>query len=998
MDVATPQSDLYNKLLQIGWTLKKIDFKQGVYTAKAENQTTGQEIERAAKSPEMALAAVLRYAVAANEVRRFAATRFAAWDSDWSGNSSDIAQAYAQMPAFEQKAVPAWKALAAEANVQATAIKKQITVEVVDDPDPYMDVKQLIEDVHQNRHVSISRADSDHPVWTVEDVVNFRTVLDVIGHAQNGAGFSFSGEVKAAETWMPLLSPLAREALFTEVIGRGAYDKSFRGNAPHKIGLLSQFLHPTQEKQGEHVWIPHGGLPELAPQEEQPMTPFGPAVPEGYASPAFERDPAVMEGYKPQKITRSEALAALEWGDTEQPEQPQWVTHIPCPQNIPIKPEREVEYPDWIPEEDDPLTVPEEWPEEAPTEAPEREPEKEPAVSKVRVSNEDLPLIYSQEPGYGWKILITDEQGTLISPSQGTLWPVGQPLVAEDFDLDEFKRNSGGIHLVPEGDWGELDAYKTAVNAVLVKCKLFGRTLEGTTAHGRGMLASKAMPVLAVSPHQELLLKIANKYGIDTELVGDHPEPQQPNTEGYGLTLFQQGGWRLIDPEGEPEEKAVFPENASYKNFSFEPPKDRTRRFRREMRTFDVVDPTGNPAGTISMELDEDYSGNIDYCEVENEPQVETDAIPFVKAFFESLPVRAEYPKSEAWENSEWEYDYWDDSARDKDNPQDADSLISLVTGGRGSQYGYTLDQFSYEGWEYEWDDSDVSYEMSESPDEYGIYHWDITIKEVPPPILDFEPQEWTAIFNEEIETLKSGWSEPTSGDLARALVEIPEFILTENAQDGTVARKAWETVGGLNFIKGEIDNLRWTMNSEGEQPTLELTDWLYQLESAMAGAGGRGGWSMNPGQPPLFTTDQGKSWKDMNLDAWKGKSFEIPGQEQIPGTLSKVGTREPDYLFVYYKSELRMKKWEHSLRQADMLEELLDEFDVDMGNSGLDIDPAEVAAGEIYAYPDGEYRVEHKQLSNPDVREYAEDLIQDWLWDWRSLDQARDPSSGQFV
>lgn len=997
MDVATPQSDLYNKLLQIGWTLKKIDFKQGVYTAKAENQTTGQEIERAAKSPEMALAAVLRYAVAANEVRRFATKKFASWDSDWSGNSSDIAQAYAQMPAFEQKAVPAWKALAAEANVQATAIKKQITVEVVDDPDPYMDVKQLIEDVHQNRHVSVSRANSDHPVWTVEDVVNFRTVLDVIGHAQRGADFSYSGEVKAAETWMPLLSPLAREALFTEVIGRGAYDKAFRGNAPHKIGLLSQFLHPVQEKQGEHVWIPHGGLPELAPQEEQPMTPFGPAVPEGYASPAFERDPAVMEGYKPQKITRSEVLAALEWGEQgDQQQQPQWVTSIPCPQNIPIKPEREVEYPDWVPEEDDPLTVPEEWPEEAPEPAPERE--KEPAVSKVRVSNEDLPLHYSNEPGYGWKILLTDENGNLMSPSQGTIWPVGQPLVAEGFNLDEFKRNEGGIHLVPEGDWSELYTYSKYENSVLVKCKLFGRTLEGTTAHGRGMLASKAMPVLAVSPHQDLLLKIANKYGIDTEVVGDQPEVDQQEAGPYGETIYQKDGWRLIDPEGTPgQNPPVFPENASYKNFTFDPPQERRHRTYRGQHVYDVLDPDGNPAGEIEMRLEDDYHGKIDFCEV-YEIRCDEDAQPFVKSFFESLVyANPEYPKSEAWENGDWDYDFWPDDRRDKESITDANELVSLINGGQ-TRYGYNLDNFSYDGWEYEWDDGDVEYELLD-PDEWGVRPYGITIKELPPPILDFEPDSWTQIFHEEVESLKSGWGEPNSNDLARALVEVPEFILSENAQDGTDARKAWEQVGGLNFIKGEIDDVRWRMSADGEQPSLELTDWLYQLESVMAGAGGRGGWSMNPGQPPLFTkpTDEfpgGKPWQNLNLDAWN--QIETgPGQEQLPGTFSKRAGRDPDYLFVYYKSELRVKKWEHDLRPADMLRDLLDEFDE---SPDKDIDATEVAAGTIFTFPDGEYRVEHKQLANPEVREHAEELLDEWLGEWRSLNQARDPASGQFV
>jgi hypothetical protein len=107
----------------------------------------------------------------------------------------------------------------------------------------------------------------------------------------------------------------------------------------------------------------------------------------------------------------------------------------------------------------------------------------------------------------------------------------------------------------------------------------------------------------------------------------------------------------------------------------------------------------------------------------------------------------------------------------------------------------------------------------------------------------------------------------------------------------------------------------------------------------------------------------------------------------------------DPDYLFVYYKSELRVKKWEHNLREADMLQELLDEFGVDMTKTGIDIDPAEVAAGEIFTYSDGKRRVEHKQLSNPEVREHAEDLIEDHFGEWNLLNGVdRDPDSGQFV
>lgn len=266
MQVKTPQSELYDKLLLLGWNLKKIDFKNGLYVAKADNETTGQEVERSAKTSEMALAQVYQYATRAYEVRRLASIKkIAAWSEDWLDQATEIGQAYSKMPPFDEKAVPAWKALAAESRIQADAIRKQITVEVVDDPEPYTSAQQMCEDVHKNKHFSVSRANSEHPIWSVEDNINFRIVHDVLGHCQSGGDFSWRGENLACGVHFPLVSPLAREALFTECIGQQAYYRTFHGFGPQKVGFLSQYLHPVQERQGEHVWVPHGGVPDLAP-------------------------------------------------------------------------------------------------------------------------------------------------------------------------------------------------------------------------------------------------------------------------------------------------------------------------------------------------------------------------------------------------------------------------------------------------------------------------------------------------------------------------------------------------------------------------------------------------------------------------------------------------------------------------------------------------------------------------------------------------------------
>lgn len=265
MNVATPQSELYEKLALLGWELGKVEFKNGVYVAKASNPTTSQSIDRAGKTPENAIAAVYQYAVRAGQVRRYAALKkLGAWGNHFVDRVDDIGQAYSKLPAFDPKAVPAWKALAAESKIQADAIRRQIKVEVVDDPEPYPNAQAMCEDVHKNKHFYVSRANSEHPLWSQEDNINFRIVHDVLGHCQSGGDFTWHGENLACGTHFPLVSPLAREALMTECLGQTGYANVYHGFGPQKVGFMSEFLHPAQAKEGEQVWVPHGGLPELA--------------------------------------------------------------------------------------------------------------------------------------------------------------------------------------------------------------------------------------------------------------------------------------------------------------------------------------------------------------------------------------------------------------------------------------------------------------------------------------------------------------------------------------------------------------------------------------------------------------------------------------------------------------------------------------------------------------------------------------------------------------
>lgn len=292
MRVAIPQSELYSQLQALGWSLKNITMKNGLFVAKGIGPAE-QEAERIGQDSEGALAALLLYAQRSNAVRRMAATeKFAAWHSNWLDQAKEIAHAYSKAPVFDEKAVPAWRALAAESKMQADAIRQQLKVEVTDEPDPYKDAEEMTHDIHHNKAYRVSRSNSNHPLWSQEDNINFRIVHDVLGHAQSGGDFGWVGENHATAAHMPLISPLAREALFTERIGKAAYDRQHHGYGPQKIALLSEFLHPAQEKEGEHVFVPHGGLPALKAPNENASAEM--QTPESQPEPGQSFSPAMV--------------------------------------------------------------------------------------------------------------------------------------------------------------------------------------------------------------------------------------------------------------------------------------------------------------------------------------------------------------------------------------------------------------------------------------------------------------------------------------------------------------------------------------------------------------------------------------------------------------------------------------------------------------------------------------------------------------------------------
>jgi hypothetical protein len=142
-----------------------------------------------------------------------------------------IAAAYKRAATVESRAINAWMALARHSAVQASIIRRDYLVIETDVGQPYADANEMFADLERGR-IYISEANSEHPLWTVRDNVNFRLCHDVQGHYEafrNGAlaDFSWEGEFSAFGYHAQSLPrdterPGLLDALFTEVMGQAA--------------------------------------------------------------------------------------------------------------------------------------------------------------------------------------------------------------------------------------------------------------------------------------------------------------------------------------------------------------------------------------------------------------------------------------------------------------------------------------------------------------------------------------------------------------------------------------------------------------------------------------------------------------------------------------------------------------------------------------------------------------------------------------------------------
>lgn len=247
-----PANELYDQIQRYGWTPTKVKWEDshGAFSAEAQNQY-GEKIVKTGPDEKTALGNLVVAIQRHTYMRTAAQWKLGMWKTMFTDQLEPIAKAYAQAPVYDQKAAANFKELADDSMRRYNVLRQQLHIEITDNPEPYANAQEMADDIHKNRHFVVSRANSEHPVWTVEQNVAFRTVHDVLGHAVSGGDFGWQGENLACAAHFPLLSASAQAALFTECIAQTAYAAYYRSFGPQKVALFPEFYDPAQQNEND---------------------------------------------------------------------------------------------------------------------------------------------------------------------------------------------------------------------------------------------------------------------------------------------------------------------------------------------------------------------------------------------------------------------------------------------------------------------------------------------------------------------------------------------------------------------------------------------------------------------------------------------------------------------------------------------------------------------------------------------------------------------------
>lgn len=156
-----------------------------------------------------------------------------------------VAQAYDNLPTYNEAAVPYFEAFRDETSEQYKYLTEVLGVKVeVTSEDPYANAEELFADLRDNNRIKVLSAEStgEVPMFSSEQIEKFRAVHDAFGHAAIGRGFDRHGEEAAFRAHAQMYSDDAALALESVTRGQNA-SLIFNGKFPvQKIAILPREL------------------------------------------------------------------------------------------------------------------------------------------------------------------------------------------------------------------------------------------------------------------------------------------------------------------------------------------------------------------------------------------------------------------------------------------------------------------------------------------------------------------------------------------------------------------------------------------------------------------------------------------------------------------------------------------------------------------------------------------------------------------------------------
>jgi len=253
--ITTPLPKIFSEIEELGWDVENIAFKGDAYKAVGKSHD-GEKLETTGNTEATAAGNLLAAIQRLQSGRMVFNSRVAAWDDPFTDLQEAIAQEYAGAKMYDKKAAAAWTELAEDCRRRVEVIQTEITIKITDNPIPYLSFSDMAEDILEKQNFSVSRANASHPIWSINQVVDFRIAHDILGHAASGGDWSWFGINRAFQAHAPLLTYTAQKALFTEVLGQGAFNTYYGSVAPQKVSFLKIFDNPENPEPYHHPTHP----------------------------------------------------------------------------------------------------------------------------------------------------------------------------------------------------------------------------------------------------------------------------------------------------------------------------------------------------------------------------------------------------------------------------------------------------------------------------------------------------------------------------------------------------------------------------------------------------------------------------------------------------------------------------------------------------------------------------------------------------------------------